>query len=139
MSTPTPVGSAGGSEVGDKLAPKLIRSPKSARQWGRIGILTPAQELSELEPLHEWLLPFRSWCSRWRAFHPNTGRDRKTRFAANFSNSRRRTSQNSESAEIRLLQFAHIFCNRIGNIPDFMSVMETTSIHGWQTMPLPRS
>ncbi|WP_376703396.1 hypothetical protein RQ479_29780 [Mesorhizobium sp. ISC25] len=118
-------------EVGDKLDPKAdpLAEERTAF-WDRIVTMPSAQELSEHEVLHEWLLAvgnekerrallawarsqvggksFRSWCFKVEGIHPNTGRDRKNRalqqIAAILA---RRTSQNSESAEIRLLHHTH--------------------------------
>lgn len=118
-------------EVGDKLDPKADPLADERKAfWERIGIMPSAHEISELEALHEWLLAvgnekerrallawarskvggksFRRWCFKVEGIHPNTGRDRKNRALQQIEAIlARRASQNSESAEIRLLQHTH--------------------------------
>ncbi|WP_181181358.1 hypothetical protein, partial [Mesorhizobium sp. B1-1-5] len=51
---------------------------------------------------------FRRWCFKVEGIPPNTGRDRKNRALQQISAIlARRTSQNSETAEIRLLHHTH--------------------------------
>ncbi|MER8827215.1 hypothetical protein NKH73_14095 [Mesorhizobium sp. M0938] len=118
-------------EVGDRLDPKADPLADERKAfWERIGIMPSAHEISELETLHEWLLAvgnekerrallawarskvggksFRRWCFKVEGIHPNTGRDRKNRALQQISAIlARRASQNSESAEIRLLHHTH--------------------------------
>jgi len=115
-------------EVGDKLDPKADPLADERKAfWERIGIMPTAQELSELEALHEWLMSvgndserrallawarskvggksFRRWCFKVEGIHPNTGRTRKDRALAQISAILvRNASQHSGSAQIRLLQ-----------------------------------
>lgn len=118
-------------EVGDKLDPKADPLADERKAfWDRIGIMPSAHEIAELDALHEWLMAvgneterrsllawarskvggksFRSWCFKVEGIHPNTGRDRKNRALEQIrAILARRASQNSETAEIRLLRHTH--------------------------------
>jgi hypothetical protein len=140
-------------EVGDKLDPKADPLADERKAfWERIGIMPSAHELSELEALRGWLLAvdsekerrallawarakvggksFRRWCFKVEGIHPNTGRDRKNRALQRISVLfGGRTIQNSESAEIRLLQPTHEIGDVCGTLAE--DAGERDNLNSW--------